>query len=533
MEWIKQDEEDPDEPTGKPASVSALLAGLRGAEPAAALQDLSLWLESARDAADAAPEARSRSEDLALVQEAGAAHVAALQAQYLAHAGGTQAAREAAWKALIHYQSRLTQALYVSAEALMRTVRKDASLLPAGAAITARALRACREFAKTCLMHYSSVPRQLWRAAYSLHARAEKSGCAANPVNVHADHKTVTTVEQELLRLLLLQAGAPDMMAPEQIEVADRVAEQLAGDFTLRPPGVADNPFCFDPAGDAAPQRAIGPQAQPGPAPRYFGPGVGYDALERIHKQLAAAKIEDIKVFGKDLRPRTQLSTVQHLLAFWGAKSPYSPPVRSRAAGTLQVIHGFGQIWTRLSGAQAGAGGLTLAAAYEGASQAPETWTLLDAGGKELGAELPPARSAWTKCGDLVGVAVNGGGDCWAGVIRRMHADSSLHADIAILSREPRAVSLRVVLGEDEDSVYSEAASRQFATGSLHAIILSDGVDKSQPPNLLLPPESWKEGRIYEVQAGEATLRLRGLQAVRRGDDFVRATFEWVSGPEA
>jgi hypothetical protein len=119
------------------------------------------------------------------------------------------------------------------------------------------------------------------------------------------------------------------------------------------------------------------------------------------------------------------------------------------------------------------------------------------------------------------------------GVIRRMHAEqgSSLRADIAVLSREPRAVSLRPLLEKGEDSVYSEASSRQFAFNSVRAIILSDGSQGSQQPNLLLPPESWKEGRVYEVLMGETSRYLRGLQVMRRGDDYVRATFEWVSAP--
>jgi hypothetical protein len=87
------------------------------------------------------------------------------------------------------------------------------------------------------------------------------------------------------------------------------------------------------------------------------------------------------------------------------------------------------------------------------------------------------------------------------------------------------------VLEKGEDSAVSEAASRQFAFNAVRAIILSDGADGSQPANFLLSPEYWKEGRIYELQAGESTRFVRGLQIVRRGGDYVRATFEWASAP--
>jgi hypothetical protein len=240
LEWIKKHGEGPADPGRNPASAAALLADLRGADPTIALDDLSGRLESVNDAAGV--DQKARSEVLALIQEAGAAHVSALLAQYLANPAATQAARESAWKFLVHYLSRLTQALCASAEGLIEAAKEDASLLPPGATSAARGLRACRTLAKICLVHYSSVPRKLWRLAYSVHAQAEKAGCATSPVSPHSGHKTVTTVAQELLRLLMLQVSAPDMMAPQQIEVADRVTEQLGGDFTLRPLGVADNP---------------------------------------------------------------------------------------------------------------------------------------------------------------------------------------------------------------------------------------------------------------------------------------------------
>jgi hypothetical protein len=82
-----------------------------------------------------------------------------------------------------------------------------------------------------------------------------------------------------------------------------------------------------------------------------------------------------------------------------------------------------------------------------------------------------------------------------------------------------------------EERAVSDAASRAFAFAGVNAVIVADGADGAQPANLLLPAQRWKEGRIYELQAKDAPRYLRALQAVRRGDDYVRATFEWVSPP--
>jgi len=511
LDWGKKGGDETAGPGSDTKSAGAALAGLGGADPSTALAELSARLE-------AAGEPKANSAALAHIQEAGAAHVSGLLAQYFVDAAGTHAAREAAWKSLVGYQTRLAQALCASAGAQL-------TLLGA-----ARALSACRTLAKLYLVHYAAVPGRIWHVAYSIHAGAERAGFATTPVHAQSDHRTMTTVEQEFLRLLMLRVSAPDMMAPEQIEIADRVVEQLGPEFTLRQPGVADNPFCYEPRSEFAPRRAK--EREPGATARYFGPGMGYDSLERIARQLSAGRLEDFKAFGKDIAPRVQQSTVQHLLTFWRLDCPYAPPAHSPASGTLQVVHGYGQIWQYLS--RHGAGELSLADSSAGAPQPPETWELRGAGGAELGAEVPQASRAWVKCGGMVALSARDG-ERWVGMIRRMHArpDGGLQADVAVLSREPRAQSLREVLEKGDDSVFSDASSKQFAFSGANAVILADGTDGAQPPNLLLPPQSWKEGRIYETQGETPPRYLRSLQAVRRGDDYVRATFEWVSGPEA
>jgi hypothetical protein len=530
LSWVKKRAEGPTTPKAAQAQTEGLLPDLRDADPVTALNELSSWLDPAGGSASADP--KTRSEILARVQDAGAAHVAAMLAKYRASTDAKQAARESIWKTLIQYQAHLAHALGLCAKALIKGAYEDADLLAPAEASTARALHSCRTLAKICFVHYMSVPGSVWRLAYALAARAEEIGSAASPVRADADPKKVTTVEQELLRLLMFQMSAPDMMTAEQIEVADRALEQIGEGFTLRPPGVADNPFCFDPAGDAPPRRASGEQDAAGAAVRYFGPGVGYDALERIYKQLTEAKSETIKMFGMDIAPRAQIGTIQHLLAFWRAKSPYAPPTRAPASGSLQIVRRYPQIWKQLSDTQHGAGELTLADESDGPPQVPENWTLREAGGNELGAELAQAEGGAAKCGEVVSVSMNGGSEYLVGMIRRMQREpgGSLHADIAVLSRKPQPLTLREVRKKEEDSVVSDAASRQFAFASVRAVILADGADGAAPPNLLLPAESWKQGRIYETTQDPARY-LRGLQVTRQGDDYVRATFEWLPGP--
>jgi hypothetical protein len=509
LEWVKKRVEDPAGPPSEAPAGAEALPGLRETGPATALAELGARLEAPGDA-------KARAAALAGIQDAGAPHVATLLNQYLVNAEGTLAAREAAWKSLVSYQLRLAQNLCAAAVA---------EVTSAGAA---RALAACRVLAKLHLVHYATVPGKLWHVAYAIHASAEKAGLAATPVHALSDPRTMTSVEQELLRLLMLRISAPDMLAPEQIEAADRVVEQLGAEFTLRAPGVADNPFCFEPASEYPPRRAKGRALAE--TARYFGPGMGYASLERIARQAAGGKPQDFKLLGKDLAPRVQLATVQHLLTFWREDCPYAPPAHQPASGNLEVVHGFGAVWQHLSQAHLGAGELSLADSSAGPPQVPETWALRGSGGGELAAEVPEKCRAWAKCGTLVGVRTPAG-ERWVGMIRRMHAspDGGLQADVAVLSQAPREVALRVVLRKYEDSVFTNASSRQFAGATVHAILLAEGGAGAPPANFVLPPAEWLEGRDYEVQAKDGVRALRGLHVVRQGEDYVRATFEWVA----
>lgn len=509
LDWGKKRGDEAADPGSDSAGAS--LAALGDAEPSTALGELAAQLET-----HAGGDASARNAALARIQDSGAPHVAALLARCFTATAGTLAAREVNWKSLADYQSRLARALCAAAGALLT------------AQSAARALGACRALAKIHLVHYESVPAKLWHVAYAIHAAAERAGCSSAPVHAQSGQRTMTTVEQEFLRLLMLRVSAPDMMAPEQIEAADRVVEQLGAEFTLRQPGVADNPFCFEPAGEHAPRRAKGRELAA--TTRYFGPGMGYDSLQRVARQLRIGKLEDFRPFGKDLPPTVQSSAVQHLLTFWSVDCPYSPPAHADASGALQVVHGYGALWQYLGEARQGAHELSLADTSAGAQQAPETWALRGTGGNELGVEVPQASRAWVKCGELVGVSLADGGGRCAGMVRRMHSrpDGGLHADLAVLSRNPRAVTMREVLGKYDDGVFTDASSRQFAKDSVNAVILADGEEPSQPPNLLLRADLWKDGRIYEAHEGEAARFLRGLQVIRRGADFVRATFEWL-----
>jgi hypothetical protein len=382
-------------------------------------------------------------------------------------------------------------------------------------------------------MRYQDVPPGLWRRAYSVHAGAEAGRFATTAA--HPDHaeQTATTATEELLRLLMLQVSMPDMMAPEQTEVAERVTLQMGTDFTLRPAGAADAPFCFDPASDLPPQRAA---SQGAASARYFGPGAGLDALNRLHKQVMAEDISGVKIFGKDIGPHAQVRAIEHLLRFWGPNPAFSPKAHSPANGELLIVHRYPQICLNLPDAafdENQAMSLAMTDSEKTKPEPPETWTLRGAGGDELGTEIPQLSRSWARSGELLGVYVQSRAEWWLGVVRRIHAHrgGGTHADIAIFSRKPRSLKLRV-LGKDLKLPLGwETSTDAFSYRYLDAILLPDASEKSGTLSMLLPAEGWKARRVYEAIAWEPSRFLRLLKLLRHGQGYARVTFEWLPAP--
>ena len=121
LDWMKKRAEPEDGAKGDPAT--GFLSSLRGTDPDTTLNQLSGWL--APKAQTAATDPKAASEILARIDDAGAAHVTTLLAQYLASPEGKQAARESTWKSLLRYQTSLTQGLCASAEALATSAITD------------------------------------------------------------------------------------------------------------------------------------------------------------------------------------------------------------------------------------------------------------------------------------------------------------------------------------------------------------------------------------------------------------------------
>lgn len=517
------------DPLRDPAAAAAVFAELRRVEPLRALDELTVWLQEIK--ASTGTDEVARSQILSHLQDASAAHLATLIGPLLARPQAERKARESAARRMNHHLGVLAMDLSVCARVLLERAKKAEAARPHAAAAAARALQAHRLQLKIALLRYVNAPAQLWRTAYALHAAAEAAACAAASVRLHPSDKTMTSATQELLRLLLLQCGAPEMMTPAQIEVADWALQHLDADFALSAPDAPAGEFCFDPASDAPPRRATAEADASGAALRYFGAGAGYDALMHLHQELEAARGVDTSAMRKDIASHAQASTVQHLLTFWGSEPPAVARQREAADGSLSVMHGFVDVWQSLSH-DSGGSGLRLVddEKEEKPATPPETWTLREAGGSHLGVAIAAGAGEWAQCGDVV-LATREDGQQAVALVRALHAqpNGGLDASLFVVSREPQAVHLRPILPKDEEAESPEEFARFFPFTRVRALILADDQARARMPNLLMPPEHARLGQAFEVT--DDGRYLKTVRLLRRGEDYARLAFEWCEAP--
>jgi hypothetical protein len=103
-----------------------------------------------------------------------------------------------------------------------------------------------------------------------------------------------------------------------------------------------------------------------------------------------------------------------------------------------------------------------------------------------------------------------------------------MHADIAVFSRQPLAVKLRIAGGNSEEAADWATSSDSLSYHHVTAVLLPDISQATGKLNLLLPAEGSKAGQIYEAMLGGVSRYLRVVQLLKRGEDYARVAFEWT-----
>jgi len=119
-----------------------------------------------------------------------------------------------------------------------------------------------RRLALSHMLRLDSVGA-IWERAHRLHLAAEGRGVARSVVQVFENDRFRSSVRQEYTHMLLLELASPEGMKARDIELAFRVARNVAGAVRLEAERSTEAPFAVLPVGDARPGPPLGPVAPP------------------------------------------------------------------------------------------------------------------------------------------------------------------------------------------------------------------------------------------------------------------------------
>jgi hypothetical protein len=540
--WLGKGGSKLDHPMYSMAEAKKLLAELPEDDPFKALQEITSWLESITATAGFAAELRINL--VKLLDETAQPIYADLLKQYLAapHLQDFQGAH--LWQGMHLHTGELAHAyeecLPAAKGAEMAAYQRH-ELLPL---LTVRLMRATAERMKLELMRYQDVGNDIWERLFKHYSEAEAGQYAHGKLFAYPGYAVHTSPQHELLRALVFHESSTGNLAPDQMEVAFRVAARLVSffDLTLAPDVTSE--YCIDLA-EPGPPVPVDDKTVPTPTKRFFTPLRALPHISDIIHQHERGTLEEERRFGSEFTPQGKLTVLKHLLVYWNKYHPRRAAARMGISANLQVAHGFRTIIglvprvdldqsSGLSKEEAAAlasrKGLSVVK-EEGPAVKAETWTIVDASTGGVGGLIPRPAGAWVKVGCLLGLKVTNAQTWWVGVIRRLHSDPQniMRAGIEILGKRSLAVWARV-LGKGAERISDwQTSSGSFKFDYYPAILLPDAQNSYLHATMLLESGTYSEGKILELMLGDKSRNVELTTLEAEGEDYELVKFNWLA----
>ncbi len=537
--------EKPDHPMYDLDEARRLLSELPQDEPRKALDDVTFWLDSIKDAAGFSPGLRAAI--VMLVDETMLPLCTEQLRQYLEapHLQDFQGLH--LWQGIHAYAKALAEAYGANVREYRQAEKKPAELREQMPLVCVRQMHAAAEQMKLELMRYVDVEPSVWQLLGDCQRFAEAEQIAESMVIAYPGHVIHTSAQRELLRALVLYTSSPGTLAADQIEVAYRIAGRMVSFFELKTAPAADCPYRFDLAAHAPPRSTE--EGAPATADtRWFGAVRAQPAVEKIIDQNESDPVWQERRFGSEFTPGGKLTVLKHLRTYWAQQPPHRHLERRGISVAIDVVHGFrvvSQLVTRIDldtrtsldndeEAAARERAKIRLAATEEVKYTTETWAVSDASADGIGATLTRNVGAWVKIGDLCGLKPQNGPLWWVAAIRRVHTDDKgmVHVGLDVLAKKPLSVWLRALGKGAEKASNWETSSGSFEYTYLPAILLPDAQNTYQHATMLMESGSYVNGNIYQAMMGDKSRDIKLTSLIAEGEDYEQVGFEWLGEKE-
>jgi len=559
----------PDHPLFDVKEAKRRLAELPKDNAFKALEEITSWLDSVKDAPGFRPDVRS--EIIMLLDEAGQPLYAWLLHLYLGAPHLQDFSGKHMWQGLHRFMKTLAEAYSGYIHKHRRAGKKSLDRNKRMPVICVRLLRSVAEQMKLQMMHYSDIEQSVWERLGRCYQFAEanqftESMVFAYPKQeqsayaprielaeslVFAYQKQVIHIspQRELLRALMLYESSPSTLAPDQIELSFRIVGRMVSFFDFKNAPDPECAFFFDLAKPNAPRR-MDENIQPTPTMRFFGAYKAVPKIAHIIAQHEQGLTQQEQRFGSEFTPAGKLTVLRHMKLYLGEDQPRRHQERRGINTAIDVVHSFQTISrlvalmdidnaVNISEEDAAAlkerSDINLAADNDEVDYSTEKWTVSDASVDGIGGIIPNHGGDWVKIGDLCGLKTENNTTWWVGVIRRLHTDpkDEVHVGIEILAKNPLSVWLRT-LGKGTEKVSNwETSSGSFEYDYLPAILLPDASNSYANATILMESGSYVAETIYQVMLGEKSRDIKLADLLAEGEDYEQISFRWLNAGQS
>lgn len=381
--------------------------------------------------------------------------------------------------------------------------------------IIARTVRARGQQLKWALMRYDAIDTVIWQDLGKLYAIAEANALQSTQIQLYRTGQQDSSVQRELLRVLMLAVSAPDAMLPVQIEVADRLIALCSGGFQLQAKSSKELLFAFDLTGGQSPGR-LSTQMQISPAMRFFG---ATQAGKNILTPLIGVLTHEKQVPRKlnlGIHPSVEvvLDSVQHLARHWSLEPPRRSTIRKRRLEKVTVVHDYDEV-------VANAGGLFLESPFVSND---ETWTIENESGGGFGAFVARPHGTWLRAGGLIAVRRDDNVSWNVGIVRRVTSDRDGNRQVGVESLSNGGTAVTILRAGEAMPVRTR--NDESEEGEICVLLPSAKAHPSGEALLLLRPGLCTPGVELEMRAYDRRYRIKPVKVHMRGEDFELVRFK-------
>lgn len=532
----------PDHPMFDVAEARKLLDKLPIGNNFRALEEITSWLDSVKDAAGFRPEVRT--EIVMLLDETGQPLYVELEQLYLGEPHLQDFKGMQLWQGLHGFMKTVAEAYAVCVREYQQAEKIPADLREHLPVVCVRLMRAVAQQMVVEMMHYVDIDQSVWDRLFSCYMFCVDKQIAESLVFAYHRQALHISPQRELLRALMLHVSSPETLAQDQIEMCFRIVTRMVNSFDFRDTPDPDCPYYINLARPGAPMQ-VTEGLQVTPTMRFFGAVNAVPKVTDIIEQHNRGLIQQEQRFGSEFSSTGKLTALKHMQLFWGKERPHRHQERRGINTIIEVAHSFptvSKLVTHMDIENAEnlseedtaklkeRSNISLAAMQENIDYTTEKWPVSDVSLTGIGGIIPRNAGVWVKIGDLCGIKAENSPVWWVGAIRRLHTDQhdAVHFGIELLAKKPLSVWLRT-LGKGAEKVSAwESSSGSFAYDYITVILLPDTNNSFANATMLMQSGSYVPDTFYEVMLGEKSREIRLADLLSEGEDYEQVSFQWL-----